>query len=208
MLDALGECRGIEDAPQLFSRAKSLPPPPAETGSGEMSVADHGRLFLRWVRQRQAPRGKQPVATWAKLYHEMCVDCGVRPIEPEAALGAAFIAADAECQLLSPILPAALLLEHEAQTPEEKPHAPTPAIKSVPPKEPRRQVPRKHEARAEVLRFRHPMPQADLPKRWGVSKSMVSQWLNAWEAEGIVHRSRVGRCATVWAACSELKTAA
>ncbi len=79
----------------------------------------------------------------------------------------------------------------------------------TPPKGPsKRRVVRKHEARADVLQFRRPQAQADLPKRWNVSKSMVSQWLGEWENEGIVLRQRAGRTATVQAAVVNLHAVA
>ena len=56
---------------------------------------------------------------------------------------------------------------------------------------------RKAVARDDVLKFAHPVPQSELPNRWGVGKPTVSEWLSEWEAEGIVRRVRSGRTCTV-----------
>jgi hypothetical protein len=70
---------------------------------------------------------------------------------------------------------------------------PTPPAPTSPPGGRRKRLIRKEQARADVLEFRRPVAQRDLADRWGVGKSMVSMWLDEFEAEGLVQRVRHGR---------------
>lgn len=82
---------------------------------------------------------------------------------------------------------------------EVRPDPTTPAPTS-PPGGRRKRLVRKEQARADVIEFRRPVPQRDLAERWNVGRSMVSMWLDEFEAEGIVQRTRTGRTVTVQAA--------
>ena len=86
------------------------------------------------------------------------------------------------------------------QRPIEAHPEPTPPAPTSPPTGRRKRLVRKDQARADVLEFRRPVAQRDLAERWNVGKSMVSMWMEEWEAEGIVHRTRTGRTVTVQAA--------
>ena len=96
--------------------------------------------------------------------------------------------------------PARQAPQEPRQRPIEVRPDPTPPAPTSPPGGRRERLIRKEQARADVLEFRRPVPQRDLAERWNVGKSMVSMWMEEWEAEGIVQRMRTGRTVTVQAA--------
>ena len=55
----------------------------------------------------------------------------------------------------------------------------------------------KAEAEARVIALTRPVSQEALARRWGITASAVSQWVNEWEARGLVSRVRRGRCKLV-----------
>ncbi len=77
---------------------------------------------------------------------------------------------------------------------------PAPSLPSPEPTQPKGRKTRKDVAEAEVIQLRRPAAQEDLAGRWGVAKSTVSEWVNEWEAKGLITRHREGRYMMVQAA--------